>query len=201
MEHYFTNNSNLKSDFRTIHYEYAGDTIEFTSDLGVFSKDKIDFGSRLLVENYLKLGLPQVSLLDVGCGYGFIGLTLAKFKNTNSTLIDINKRAVHLAEMNIKNNKIVNAHAFESYIYENVTDKYDVIITNPPIRAGREVVMGILKGAADHLNDDGSLWFVIRKNQGAETIMKLLADTYTMEVLEKSKGFYIIVAKKLLTSI
>ena len=201
MEHYFTNNSNLKSDFRTIHYEYAGDTIEFTSDLGVFSKDKIDFGSRLLVENYLKLGLPQVSLLDVGCGYGFIGLTLAKFKNTNSTLIDINKRAVHLAEMNIKNNKIVNAHAFESYIYENVTDKYDVIITNPPIRAGREVVMGILKGASEHLNDDGSLWFVIRKNQGAETIMKLLADTYSMEVVEKSKGFYIIVAKKLLTSI
>ena len=201
MEHYFTNNSNLKSDFRTIHYEYAGDTIEFTSDLGVFSKDKIDFGSRLLVENYLKLGLPQVSVLDVGCGYGFIGLTLAKFKNTNSTLIDINKRAVHLAEMNIKNNKIVNAHAFESYIYENVTDKYDVIITNPPIRAGREVVMGILKGASEHLNDDGSLWFVIRKNQGAETIMKLLADTYSMEVVEKSKGFYIIVAKKLLTSI
>ena len=201
MEHYFTNNSNLKSDFRTIHYEYAGDTIEFTSDLGVFSKDKIDFGSRLLVENYLKLGLPQVSLLDVGCGYGFIGLTLAKFKNTNSTLIDINKRAVHLAEMNIKNNKIVNAHAFESYIYENVTDKYDVIITNPPIRAGREVVMGILKGASEHLNDGGSLWFVIRKNQGAETIMKLLADTYSMEVVEKSKGFYIIVAKKLLTSI
>ena len=201
MEHYFTNNSNLKSDFRTIHYEYAGDTIEFTSDLGVFSKDKIDFGSRLLVENYLKLGLPQVSLLDVGCGYGFIGLTLAKFKNTNSTLIDINKRAVHLTEMNIKNNKIVNAHAFESYIYENVTDKYDVIITNPPIRAGREVVMGILKGASEHLNDDGSLWFVIRKNQGAETIMKLLADTYQMDVVEKSKGFYIIVAKKLLTSI
>lgn len=201
MEHYFTNNSNLKSDFRTINYEYAGDTITFTSDLGVFSKDKIDFGSRLLVENYLKRGLPAVSLLDVGCGYGFIGLTLAKFKNTDSTLIDINKRAVHLTEMNIKNNKIVNAQAFESYIYENVTGKYDVIITNPPIRAGREVVMGILKGAADHLNDNGSLWFVIRKNQGAETIMKLLSDTYSLEVVEKSKGFYIVIAKKLLTSI
>ena len=201
MEHYFTNNSDLKSDFRTINYEYAEDTITFTSDLGVFSKDKIDFGSRLLVENYLKKGLPNVDLLDVGCGYGFIGLTLAKFKNTNSTLIDINKRAVHLAEMNIKNNKIVNAQAFESYIYENVTDKYDVIITNPPIRAGREVVMGILKGASDHLNDDGTLWFVIRKNQGAETIMKLLSDTYSLEVVEKSKGFYIIIAKKLLTSI
>jgi len=201
MEHYFTNNANLKSDFRNIKYEYAGDVIEFTSDLGVFSKNKIDFGSRLLVENYLKHGLPQVSLLDVGCGYGFIGLSLAKFKNTNSTLIDINKRAVHLTEMNIKNNKIVNAQAFESYIYDNVTEKYDVIITNPPIRAGREVVMGILKGASDHLNDDGSLWFVIRKNQGAETIMKLLADTYTLEVVEKSKGFYIIIAKKLLTSI
>ncbi len=200
MEHYFTNNANLKSDFRTINYEYAGDTISFTSDLGVFSKDKVDFGSRLLVENYLKKGRPMVSLLDVGCGYGYIGLTLAKFKRIDSTLIDVNKRAVHLSEMNIKNNKIVNARAFESYIYDNVTEKYDVIITNPPIRAGREVVMGILKGATNHLNDDGELWFVIRKNQGAETIMKLLADTYTMEVLEKSKGFYIIVAKKILTS-
>lgn len=201
MEHYFTNDTNLKSDFRTINYEYAGDTITFTSDLGVFSKDKIDYGSRLLVENYLKSGRDNISILDVGCGYGFIGLTLAKFKDTTSTLIDVNKRAVHLAEMNIKNNKLVNAQAFISNIYENITDKYDAIITNPPIRAGREVVMGILKGAAEHLNDDGSLWFVIRKNHGAETIMKLLSDTYSMEVVEKSKGFYIILAKKLLTQV
>ena len=196
MEHYFTNNSNLKSDFRTITYEYAGDTITFTSDLGVFSKDKIDFGSRLLVENYLKKGLPNIDLLDVGCGYGFIGLTLAKFRNTNSTLIDINKRAVHLAEMNIKNNKIVNAQAFESYIYENVTGKYDAIITNPPIRAGKNKVLEILSGAKDHLVDNGKLYYVIRKDQGAKSISKILEETYEVELLKKDKGFYVYLAKK-----
>ena len=191
MEHYFTNNSNLKSDFRTIHYEYAGDTIEFTSDLGVFSKDKIDFGSRLLVENYLKLGLPQVSLLDVGCGYGFIGISLAKIKNVNATMVDVNKRAVHLTKMNIKNNKIEHATCFESNIYESVEGLYDVVITNPPIRTGRETVLTFLRDSKKFLKPGGELWFVMRKDQGGLTVAKKLEDLYKIEIIAKSKGFLI----------
>lgn len=194
MEHYFTNNDNLKSDFRTIIYKYGDYSFEFTSDLGVFSKDKVDFGSRLLIETYFEKGRKSINLLDVGCGYGIMGITISKIMNTTSTLIDVNKRAVHLAKMNIKNNK-VDANAFESDIYSNVTEKYDVIITNPPIRAGKQTVMNILIGARKHLTDNGELWIVIRKDQGAKSAMEKLKEYYNVEVVNKSKGFFIIVAK------
>lgn len=195
MEHYFTNNNNLKSDFRTIIYKHGDEITKFTSDLGVFSKDKVDFGSNLLIETYYKMGRKNVTVLDVGCGYGIIGILLAKYMGTSSTLIDVNKRAVHLTNMNIKNTG-VDAKTFESDIYSSVEDTYDVIITNPPIRAGKQTVLSILLGAKDHLNDNGELWFVIRKDQGAKSIMEKLKSTYEVEVLEKSKGFFIILAKK-----
>ena len=194
MEHYFTNNDNLKSDFRTIVYKYSDFLLEFTSDLGVFSKDKVDFGSRLLMETYFKHGRKGVKLLDVGCGYGVMGISISKIMDTESTLIDVNKRAVHLSKMNIKANK-VNAVAFESDIYSNVTEKYDVIITNPPIRTGKQTVMKFLTGAKEHLAENGELWIVMRKDQGAKSAMEKLKDMYNLEVLEKSKGFFIIVAK------
>lgn len=195
MEHYFTNNDNLKSEFRTVIFKYGNEFTEFTSDLGVFSKDKIDYGTNLLVDTYFKFGRQNVKVLDVGCGYGVIGILLAKYMFTDSTLIDVNKRAVHLTNMNIKNIG-VDAKSFESNIYDNVSDTYDVIITNPPIRTGKQTVLDILESASKYLNDDGELWFVIRKDQGAKSIMKKLESTYNLEVLEKSKGFFIILAKK-----
>lgn len=194
MEHYFTNNQNLKSDFRTIIYKYGDFSLEFTSDLGVFSKDKVDFGSRLLMETYFKSGRRDVTLLDVGCGYGIMGITLAKIMNTKSTLVDVNKRAVHLSKMNIKNNGVY-AEAFESNIYDNVTGKFDCIITNPPIRAGKQTVMEFLFGAKEHLNENGELWIVMRKDQGAKSAIEKLKTIYNVEIVEKSKGFLIIIAK------
>lgn len=199
MEHYFTNNDNLKSDFRTIIYKYGDYTLDFTSDLGVFSKDKVDFGSRLLIETYFKTGRRDITLLDVGCGYGIIGISLAKIIGASSTLVDVNKRAVHLANMNIKKNG-VDAEAFESNIYESVKGKYDVIMTNPPIRTGKETVMKFLLGARDFLTQDGELWIVMRKDQGAKSAIEKMKDFYEIEIREKSKGFYIIVAKNILTS-
>lgn len=199
MEHYFTNNDNLKSDFRTIIYKYDDFSLKFTSDLGVFSKDKVDYGSRLLIEAYIQHGKKNVSLLDVGCGYGVIGISLALIMETNSVLIDINKRAVHLAEMNIKANKAT-ATAFLSEGYENVKEKYDVIITNPPIRAGKQTVHSLLENAKYYLNNDGELWFVMRKNQGAKSAIAKLQETMAVDIVCRSNGFYIIVAKKLLTS-
>lgn len=195
MEHYFTNNDNLKSEFRTVVFKYGDEITEFTSDLGVFSKDKIDYGSNLLINTYFKYGRQGVKILDVGCGYGIIGILLAKYMNTSSTLIDVNKRAVHLTNINIKNIG-VDAKSFESNIYDNVSDTYDVIITNPPIRTGKQTVLDILTKAQNHLNKDGELWFVIRKDQGAKSIVEKLKSTYEIETLEKSKGFFIILAKK-----
>ncbi len=195
MEHYFTNNDNLKSEFRTVVFKYGDELTQFTSDLGVFSKDKIDYGSNLLINTYFKYGKKNVKVLDVGCGYGVIGILLAKYMQTDSTLIDVNKRAVHLTNINIKNIG-VDAKSFESNIYDAVDDTYDVIITNPPIRTGKQTVLKILNEASNHLNESGELWFVIRKDQGAKSVIENLKKTYEIEVLEKSKGFFIILAKK-----
>jgi 16S rRNA (guanine1207-N2)-methyltransferase len=196
LEHYFTNNANLKSELRNIGYEYQNNVFSFTSDNGVFSKSEIDYGSQLLVETILKnTNKVNLNILDVGCGYGFIGIVLAKLLDANLTMVDVNNRAIHLAQMNIKNNK-VNANAFYSDAYESVTGNYDLIVTNPPIRAGKEVVYKILQGAADHLKDDGMLWMVIRKNQGAKSAIRDLENTYFLNIVAKSKGFYVIKAEK-----
>lgn len=197
MEHYFTNNDNLKSEFKYLKYNYLNYEFNFISDNGVFSKSKIDYGSRKLVEVILKNTTKEkLRILDVGCGYGFIGIVLSKVLNSNTDMTDVNKRAIHLANLNIKNNK-VESNAFLSNIYENVTDKYDLIVTNPPIRAGKEVVYEILLKAANHLEDDGCLWFVIRKDQGAKSAIKDISDTYQVTLMGKDKGYYFFMAKKI----
>lgn len=195
MEHYFTNNQNLRSELRTISYENNGQVFTFFSDLGVFSKDKIDYGSKVLVETIVKTEQRKnQKILDVGCGYGFMGIVLARFLESESFMVDINKRAIHLCERNIKQNN-VQASCYVSDVYESVTDKFDMIVTNPPIRAGKDVVLKILLSAKDYLNKDGTLWFVIRKDQGAKSIIKNIESVYHCEIVKKEKGFYIILAK------
>lgn len=195
MEHYFTNNTNLRSELQSIIYENKGQVFTFFSDLGVFSKDKIDYGSRVLVDTILakEKHIPK-TLLDVGCGYGFLGIVLAKGFDSEVMLVDVNKRAVHLSERNLKQNK-VKGKALESNIYDSVVGTFDLIVTNPPIRAGKTVVLEILEKAKDYLNPDGVLWFVIRKDQGAKSILKQLEPIYTCEIVKKDKGFYIMRAK------
>lgn len=194
MDHYFTNNQNLKSEIKTLSYSHAGYDYVFLSDNGVFSKEHIDYGSKLLLETFLKNYKNSSSVLDVGCGYGFMGIVIAKELQSNVTMIDVNKRALHLTERNLNENKI-SAKVIESNGYENINDKYDVIITNPPVRAGKQVLLDILIGAKEHLNDNGELWYVLRKDHGAKSMMKILNEHYQVETIEKSKGFYIFCCK------
>ena len=197
LEHYFTNNENLKSELRTLIYNYEDISFEFFSDNGVFAKNKIDYASKLLVETFIKEKRDDKSngyILDVGCGYGFIGIVVGKVLNKKVVLIDVNKRALHLCEKNIKLNE-VNGKAYESNAYECVKNKYEYIITNPPIRAGKETVLSILKGARNHLLDNGELWFVINKDQGAKSTANSLKDCYNIEVVAKNKGFFVFKAK------
>lgn len=195
MSQYFTNDENLKSEYRNIIYKYKDYIFNFTSDLGVFSKDRVDYASKLLVENYFKVGRKNVNVLDVGCGYGFIGITVSKIMNSKVDMIDVNKRAVHLSNLNIKNMN-VDAVSFISDIYSNIDKKYDVIISNPPIRAGKKVYMNIINNAANYLNDDGEFYFVMNKDHGAKNVIEKIKDVYDINVLDKDKGFFVILCKK-----
>ena len=195
LNQYFENNQQLKSSLRVIKYHYGSTCFSFYSDNGVFSKSKIDFGSMMLVETYLKNKKDIQSFLDVGCGYGFLSIVLARELHVLGTGVDVNLRALKLAKENAQLNQ-VSVSFKESNIYENVQGIFDLIITNPPIRAGKQVVLNILIGARNHLQPEGELWAVIRKDQGVKSIIKALLDTYTVEIKEKNKGFYVFCCKK-----
>ena len=192
MAHYFTNEE-LPSDEKTIKCIINDIDFTFITDNGVFSKNGLDFGTRTLLEN-LELDNIKGDVLDFGCGYGPIGIFISKVKNICVDMIDINLRSIDLSKKNSELNK-VNTNVFYSNIYENIDKKYDFIISNPPIRVGNEILYKILFGAKNYLKDNGELWIVINKDQGAKTVMKNLEKEYTVELVEKNKGFYIIKAK------
>lgn len=198
MSHYFENDKNLKSEIRELSYKYNSSFFIFYSDNGVFSKNNIDYGSRLLIETYLKENdINEKRVLDVGCGYGFLGIMVSRVTDSYVEMIDINKRAVHLTNMNIKRYKDFKGKTYVSNVYENVEGKYDIIITNPPIRIGKEKLLEILIGAFDHLEDNGLLYYVIRKDQGALSIKKILEENgINVEVINRDKGYFIYRAKK-----
>ena len=198
MSHYFENDKNLKSEVRELSYKYDSSFFIFYSDNGVFSKNNIDYGSRLLIETYLKENdINEKRVLDVGCGYGFLGIMVSRVTDSYVEMIDINKRAVHLTNMNIKRYKDFKGKTYVSNVYENVEGKYDIIITNPPIRIGKEKLLEILIGAFDHLEDNGLLYYVIRKDQGALSIKKILEEnSINVEIINRDKGYFIYRAKK-----
>jgi 16S rRNA (guanine1207-N2)-methyltransferase len=197
MSHYFENDNNLKSEIKELNYEYDSSFFAFYSDNGVFSKNSIDYGSKLLLESYLKNARNDIRVLDVGCGYGFLGIVIGVKTNSYVDMIDVNKRAVHLTQKNIKRYKDFRGTSFISDAYENVDKKYNVIITNPPIRVGKNKVLEILENAFDHMESDGELYFVIRRDQGALSIKKRLESTQKVEIINKDKGYFVFKSIKL----
>ena len=190
MGHYFSN-EDLKSNIQKYDVDILGNRYSFYTDNGVFSKEKLDFGTRVLIEN-IPIQDLHGNILDVGCGYGVIDVILGKIVDANFLGVDVNRRALHLAEMNKKENKLLNINFIESSCYENVNEKFDFIITNPPIRAGKKIVYEIVMGAKDHLNENGTLFIVVRKEQGAKSMMRDLEKIYKVEVINKIKGFFVI---------
>ena len=190
MGQYFSNDK-LPSNVRKCEEFVLGKNFIFYTDNGVFSKDGLDFGSRLLLEC---IPIEEVGdyVLDVGCGYGVLGIVINKIANKSIDMVDVNLRAIHLAERNIKENSCDNIKVYESDCYSNVTGKYSCIVTNPPIRAGKKVVYEILMNAVDYLEKNGTLFLVIRKEQGAKSLISDLKKIYNVEVLERKKGFFII---------
>ena len=190
MAQYFEN-ANLPSNIIEFETYFLNNKFIFKSDNGVFSKEKLDFGTRLLLES-LPIKDMKGDVLDLGCGYGVVSIILSRFIDCKFDAVDVNKRALHLFEMNIKLNHASDINVFESDAYEKVDKKYDYIITNPPIRAGKEVVYRFLRGAKDHLKENGELYFVMRKDHGAKTAIKDISDIYNCEIITKEKGFFII---------
>ena len=190
MGQYFTN-ENLPSKIQRTQCFVLGNKFIFLTDNGVFSKDGLDFGSRLLLES-IPLEAVGGKVLDMGCGYGVLGIVLNKLTGASVDMVDVNLRALHLAELNCKENKSLNTNVFESNTYSNVNSKYSCIITNPPIRAGKKIVYDIVMNAKDYLLEDGKLFLVIRKEQGAKSLIVDLKEFYDVEILNKKKGFYIL---------
>ena len=188
---YYEDNQDLSHDFQTLTVELLGQSMRFKTDRGVFSKNGIDYGSRVLLENYQPESAK--SLLDVGCGYGTLGLTLAKKFDLDVTMVDVNSRALDLCRQNAIDNAVSNSKIELSNIYEAVSEKYDAIISNPPIRAGKEVVHEILAGAFGHLNDGGHLTIVIQKKQGAPSAQKKMEEVFgNCQLVARDKGYFIL---------
>ncbi len=197
MEHYFTNNPDLKSDPKVVEIEFNSHKFRFKTDNGVFCKDYIDEGSKALLKVVSAKEIHGRNL-DVGCGYGPIGGILAYFNpHADFILLDVNARACALARVNMKLNEINNVQVVESNIYENVEGLFDNIYINPPIRAGKSVIYKMFADAKDILKTNGSLFIVIRKSHGAESAQKYIASIFgNCELLKRDKGYYIYQAVK-----
>lgn len=194
MSHYFVNDDNVASKPRKVVYSINGVDFSFESDNGVFSKNDLDKGSELLIETLLPIDLGK-SLLDLGCGIGVIGLTLAYFHpGLNVCLSDVNTRALSLCDANANTLRLSQkVTVLQSDIYTKVEGKFDSIVSNPPIRAGKKVTYEIYKGALEHLNNGGSLYIVIRKQQGALSVKSYLEQLFgNVTVLAREKGYFIL---------
>ena len=191
---YYAENPDAAHDIHDLRVELLGHKLTFLTDAGVFSKKMIDFGSQLLLKCLEAEKGERV--LDVGCGYGPLGITLVKAYGVQATMVDINNRALDLARKNAERNQ-VSATIFQSNIYEQVEGKFDHVISNPPIR-GKQVVHEIIEKSKDFLEDDGDLTIVIQKKQGAPSAKSKMEDVFgNCEIIKKDKGYYILRSVKL----
>lgn len=193
MGQYFDNDTTIKSKDIDVKFSILDKKFSLKSDNGVFSKDRLDRGSEVFIKTLLSLNLGQ-DVLDLGCGIGVVGLSLAHFNHANYTFIDVNERAVELTKTNIKRlNLSSRCHALVSNIFENVKDSFDSILLNPPIRAGKKVIYQMYQDSYEHLNSGGSLFIVIRVKQGALSSFKFLQTIYEdVKVIDHDKGYQII---------
>ncbi len=195
---YYAENPTSQHDEHVVDYRVNDIDLKFTTDAGVFSKMRVDYGSGVLIKKMADVNFPSNNILDVGTGYGPLGLFAAKFWPTQTVeMVDVNQRGLDLAKKNAELNHIDNVAIFVSDVYSNIAPekKYGLIVTNPPIRAGKTVVSNILSGAKSHLVGGGVLLVVIQKKQGEPSARKLLTKTFgNCTVLKRDKGYYVLQA-------
>ena len=193
-EHYYTRNPSSEHDLREVRFTVFGTEFAFVTDAGVFSRDGIDPGTRALIE-----ALPPLigRALDLGCGWGASGVPVAKVNPAcQLVLTDINERAAELARENARRSGVKNVQVVTGDGFESVEGAFDAIFTNPPIRAGKQKIYDLFAEAKDRLNPGGSLFLVIRKQQGAPSALNFLRERFAAaEVIDRSGGYWVIQAR------
>ena len=198
MGQYFDNDPSLSHQIIIQRFRLLEEEFTLESDRGVFSKEGLDDGTRLLLETIAKAHLGR-KILDLGCGIGSLGLLLAHFDPDRTlTLADVNLRALELCRRNAALLGVEErCEILESDVYSHITSTYDTIVTNPPIRAGKRVTYAMYAGALSHLNEDGRLILVIRKKQGADSCQEYLESLFSsVEKVASKKGYRVLIARK-----
>ena len=195
MSYYFTNNTGKTPNRKKITFRFLASMETFISDDGVFSKDTLDFGSRVLLENLVPRTL-EGELLDLGCGIGYIGILLKKYHpELKVSMVDINETAVELAKENSRlygqDNNVLVSDGLSA-----VEGQFDIIVTNPPIRTGKDNIYRLFKEGFSHLKAQGKMYVVIRKKQGAESAVRYLGTLGKTEVIDRVKGYWILSVEK-----
>ena len=191
--HYYSANvDEVSSNPQTFDFNYKNNHFVFKTDNGVFSKDYIDYGSFVMLNNFVPNDI-DLPILDMGSGYGAISIVLSKLLNKKFVGVEVNERAYNLSLENASKNN-VDVEFYNGSIYEPINDlTFSSIITNPPIRAGKEVVYAIFDGAYTHLASNGELWVVIQKKQGAPSAKAHLTELFgNCEIVKRDRGYYIL---------
>jgi 16S rRNA (guanine1207-N2)-methyltransferase len=196
MTHYFKNDPNLKHSRKQIVFRFLGVEYPFESDAGVFSKNHVDPGTTVLLKNIVE-SLDAKTFLDFGCGYGVVGCIIKNlFDHVQVIASDVNTRAIELTKTNAENLGL-EIQTIHSDGFESMDIQVDCIGFNPPIKVGKVKMYDLLQQACDHLSPDGTLWVVIRKDQGAKSALTYLGELFTnVSVVDKHKGYWVLSCKK-----
>ena len=195
MEHYYSEKQESLLNLKKIRQKIKQVEFEFYTASGVFSKNKIDKGTLILAENMIVDHTSKV--LDIGCGTGVLGIAAAKLFNADVVMCDINKRAVMLAKKNVEVNN-VKAEIYQGNLYETITQNdFDVVLSNPPQTAGKEICFQLIEQSKNYLNDTGSLQLVARHNKGGKTLSNKMKKVFgNVKVIAKKSGYWVYVSVK-----
>ncbi len=187
MSHYYSKKQDSEFNPKRIAAKLRGNDLEFYTAPGVFSKNKIDDGSYILIQNAIVR--KGWNILDLGCGYGPVGIAIAKAENADVVMSDVNERAVHLASKNIQLNNVT-AEIRTSGLFENIPEKFNTILVNPPQTAGKKVCFKMIEESKRHLKKGGLLQLVARPRKGGKTLSEKMKDVFgNVEIIAKGAGF------------
>ncbi|MCW3998082.1 MAG: methyltransferase [Candidatus Bathyarchaeota archaeon] len=196
-EHYFSSNPKSRYIISLISVVLKDREFEFLTSSSVFSKKRIDTGTRLLIESMV---LPEKGVvLDLGCGYGAIGIVAASTNpKLKVILTDVNSRAVDLAKLNLKKNRIKNAQVREGYLYEPVRDKiFNCILLNPPVSAGMSIVKTMILEAPKIMANKCSFQMVIRSKIGGKILPQTFVEAFgNCTIISRSSGYRVLKGEK-----